>query len=86
LQLAIASTRNWVLLSAVISDTATFVSAGLASGYRYSFTAFVARFTVTMRARGTGFAEPSRPGVLSADCMMPTSVESSGVMVRPSIP
>jgi hypothetical protein len=41
---------------------------------------------VTIRASGTDFAEPSRPGVFNADCMIATSVEPSGVMVRPSIP
>ncbi|CNJ40456.1 Uncharacterised protein [Mycobacterium tuberculosis] len=75
------------LLTAEISDTPTFVCWGLASGNRYSCTSLrLARLIVTMRVIGTDRARPARPGVCRADCMMPTNVVPSGVIVSPSMP
>lgn len=82
-----SSMRNFVSDSAVISLFAAPVLAGLSSRYRYCLVRLVRRSTVTMRVGATfpALVLP-RSGCCSADCMMPTRVEPSGVTVRPSMP
>jgi hypothetical protein len=46
----------------------------------------VARSTVTIRTGATFAGLTVKSACCSADCMMPTSVRPSGVMVRPSMP